>query len=70
MFLACSARSSNLRLLPEFFAVPFVKIASTKSPEQRVPAYGEQNGKEDRKKIALLDGKWDRGRKKKKEEKR
>lgn len=35
MFLACSARSSNLRLLPELFAVPF--IASTmKSPEKRV----------------------------------
>lgn len=34
-----SSQSSNLHLLPEFFAVPF--IVSMKSPEKRVPAYGE-----------------------------
>lgn len=70
MFLACSARSSNLRLLPELFAVPF--IASTmKSPEKRVSLLTASKME---RKIAKRSCYWtgngaERGRKKRAEEK-
>lgn len=65
MFLAYSARSSNLHLLPEFFAVSF--IASTKSPEKRRPCLRRIKWKGSQKNCVTGRKMGQRGRKKNEE---